>query len=173
MNSVLSAQGRAPGRRPVFDLNFRDECARIGRYQPLQRFSQNPIFNFAQDDALAMAMCHNGTATRSRGYHPSFFDLPGNKYTIPLSDWFWSPLHIATSRGDNELIVLLFMHGGDHVNDLSRGCCASPAIVHGNDLNTEHFPSACKLKPLTPLECALYAGHISTARLLIAHGAKS
>ena len=172
LNSVLAAQGRAPGRKPLIDLNFRLECGKVFGYCPLKPYSENQ-FNLPQDDALALAMCHDGTIIDHMGEDPFQAEpRPRSWMRAPLTGWFWSPLHIAAHRGDNELIALLLLHGEAHVNDFARGCCAGPAIPNGNDLNAKAlFRPWWRSKPHTPLECAIYAGHISTARLLIDHEA--
>ncbi|KAJ8133060.1 hypothetical protein O1611_g569 [Lasiodiplodia mahajangana] len=89
------------------------------------------------------------------------FNLYKSVKTFPQR-CYWTPLHIAASRGNDKLVDLLLDHGAD-VNALSRYFCTCVATLADR-----------RLAPLwTPLHTAMCHGHDSTARLLLSRGASA
>ncbi|KAI1296210.1 ankyrin repeat-containing domain protein [Xylaria venustula] len=74
---------------------------------------------------------------------------------------YWTPLHVAAARGDDELVNLLLDNGAD-INSLSRLFC--PCIMPPRD----------DVAPLwTPLHTSMCHKQDSTTRLLLSRGAST
>ncbi|OTA68114.1 ankyrin [Hypoxylon sp. EC38] len=95
---------------------------------------------------------------------------PGTGRFDLASQYYWTPLHIASRWGNNDIINLLLRYGAD-VNAFSRGFCdchlpkETPQPLIG---------SINSIAPIwTPLHTAICHGHEESARLLICRGAST
>ncbi|KAI0202648.1 ankyrin repeat-containing domain protein [Astrocystis sublimbata] len=90
-----------------------------------------------------------------------FYQSPEAYHSIETFTYicYWTPLHIAASWGNDQLVSLLLDHGAD-VDSISRFFCRC-VMPHRRDM-----------EPLwTPLHTSMCHGHLSTTKLLLSRGA--
>lgn len=63
LNSVLASQGRALGRSPLMDSNFRLECAKAYDHTVWEPITRNQAISHCDEETLALAMCHCSNMT--------------------------------------------------------------------------------------------------------------
>ena len=101
-------------------------------------------------------------------------DTPNDPLVVPRLDfyhWFyWTALHVAAQRGDDELSELL-LDSGASIGPLLR--CTEPSVLLRSLEFPEDSPYFRDLAPdlQTPLYLAAAGGHCSTTQLLLRYGA--
>ncbi|KAK3320233.1 ankyrin repeat-containing domain protein [Cercophora scortea] len=87
--------------------------------------------------------------------------------------WYWSPIHLAALRGDNEMIGMLLNQGADIEAQSCGLCdCAYPSPNDGSRMHLGNKVTPKKQHPVwTALHVAMCARQESTVRLLLSRGA--
>ncbi|KAK3312805.1 hypothetical protein B0H66DRAFT_380927 [Apodospora peruviana] len=157
---ALAAQGRKLGGRPLLDRHLWLECARQyfiywwsdARSDPWQDLTAN-------SSTLIPTLTHN---EEEAPFHLMYWRRSGSP--LGIETYSWTALHLAAHRDDIELAELPLLAKANP-NSGGWGCNYSAPIPT--------FSGLVVLSGISPLQFAIVGGHHSTARLLIAHGARA